>query len=627
MAWYNASWTKRKPITLTGGSSGAQTDYQVKITVTYDTDMQVDFDDLRFTESDGTTLLNSWLESKVDSTSAIVWVETNTPANTVEATIYMYYGNSGVSSAWDIGDTFIFGDDFMGWDKSSDNPVLSEYTGGTRFDDGYVYRAQIIKNGTNDYYMYYCGGHDAIVDHRDNIGLAKSSDLINWTRFNGSETENAIITHGASGKFDYNRAWGPGTVIRESATSWKMWYTGDSTLGTPHACSIGYATSTDGESWTKYAGSETGDAIFVDAAGGAQVPTVVKVSDTDYRMLYAIYGTSNIKYATSSNGISWTIQNSGNAVITGETSPTSLIKIDSTYYLWTQTSPYKDIKVFTSTDCISWTDKGVQLTSASSGYDTLSVYWGRVFEDTSGHWVMTYTGVQTAVTTDCRICYATLDRSIPVVSSLSKWTTGGTPIISDGQLELADDDNVYTINDYGYGYALRTNVKANEQDSVFIRLIDSGATNSLGIYNSDSISNNVFDSITTHSNNAGVSNIVTTPSLIDFRTNHLNYEIIRISGNVSYYQNDTLIRSETNSTYLPTVDLLGSIYVWDSSQESTLWCDWAFIRKYVTNPSSSAFGGEESAPTGWSGIIIGVSSPARVIDVESANITSVIGIS
>ena len=90
MAWYNASWEKRKKITLTGGSSGAQTDYQVLLTVTYDSDMQVDFDDLRFTKADGTTLLDAWLESKTDSTSAKVWVETDTPANTVESDIYMY---------------------------------------------------------------------------------------------------------------------------------------------------------------------------------------------------------------------------------------------------------------------------------------------------------------------------------------------------------------------------------------------------------------------------------------------------------------------------------------------------------------------------------------------------------
>lgn len=112
MAWLSGGYSKRKKVTLTGGSSGAQTDYQMMFNVVYDSDMQADFDDLRFTKLDGTTLLDAWLESKVDSTSAVVWVETNTPANTVDADIYMYYGNSGAASDWDFDNTFIFGDPF-----------------------------------------------------------------------------------------------------------------------------------------------------------------------------------------------------------------------------------------------------------------------------------------------------------------------------------------------------------------------------------------------------------------------------------------------------------------------------------------------------------------------------------
>ncbi len=112
--WYNSDWTKRRPIILTGGSSGAQTDYQVKLTITYDSDMQFDFDDLRFIKSDNVTVLDSWLESKTNSTSAIIWIETDTPANTITDTIYMYYGNSGASSVWNGTDTFVFFEGFEG---------------------------------------------------------------------------------------------------------------------------------------------------------------------------------------------------------------------------------------------------------------------------------------------------------------------------------------------------------------------------------------------------------------------------------------------------------------------------------------------------------------------------------
>ena len=145
-AWYNSSWSKRKAITLTGGASGAQTDYQVKLTVTWDSDMKSDFSDLRFTKADGTTLLDAWMESHTASTSAIIWIETDTPANTVDADIYMYYGNSGASSNWDIGATMLDGDDFSGdlskWSSQGCSPSISagiltvnNFSGGTRYSN------------------------------------------------------------------------------------------------------------------------------------------------------------------------------------------------------------------------------------------------------------------------------------------------------------------------------------------------------------------------------------------------------------------------------------------------------------------------------------------------------------
>ena len=109
MAWL-AGYTKRKKITITGGASGAQTDFQIKLTVAYDGDMQSDFDDLRFTQADGQTLIDAWLETKTNDVSATVWVEfPTTPANGVDQDYYMYYGNAGAASDWDIGATFIFG--------------------------------------------------------------------------------------------------------------------------------------------------------------------------------------------------------------------------------------------------------------------------------------------------------------------------------------------------------------------------------------------------------------------------------------------------------------------------------------------------------------------------------------
>ena len=58
--WYNTSFTFRKMIYIEMATGIADTDYQVVVNTTYDADMNVDFSDLRFTDDDGTTLLDHW---------------------------------------------------------------------------------------------------------------------------------------------------------------------------------------------------------------------------------------------------------------------------------------------------------------------------------------------------------------------------------------------------------------------------------------------------------------------------------------------------------------------------------------------------------------------------------------
>jgi len=111
VSWYDSDWSKRRAVTITNSMGETITNAQVYITVTYDSDMQTDFDDLRFTDSDGTTDLSYWIESYTPSTSAIVWIKI--PEYTLgDNTIYMYYGNDSVSTTSDPDTTFIFWDTF-----------------------------------------------------------------------------------------------------------------------------------------------------------------------------------------------------------------------------------------------------------------------------------------------------------------------------------------------------------------------------------------------------------------------------------------------------------------------------------------------------------------------------------
>jgi hypothetical protein len=94
--------------------------YQVAINLTYDSDMQPDFSDIRFTwynASDGTeTEIPYWVESKNDTYWAYFWVKVpSIPASSTTTTVYVYYGNTSVVSSQSNGDsTFLFFDDFIG---------------------------------------------------------------------------------------------------------------------------------------------------------------------------------------------------------------------------------------------------------------------------------------------------------------------------------------------------------------------------------------------------------------------------------------------------------------------------------------------------------------------------------
>jgi len=95
--WYNESWAYRRSIAITG-SSGAGSGYQVRILMSYEAHMDTDFDDIRFTDNDGDTLLDHWRESYVASAYALFWVKVADNLDS-DRSIFLYYGNSTVSSA------------------------------------------------------------------------------------------------------------------------------------------------------------------------------------------------------------------------------------------------------------------------------------------------------------------------------------------------------------------------------------------------------------------------------------------------------------------------------------------------------------------------------------------------
>ncbi|MCK4532293.1 DUF2341 domain-containing protein [bacterium] len=112
-AWLDG-WLKRAPVTITGSASGAQTDYQVRVEVPYVSDIQSDFDDIRFTAVNGETLLDYWLDVSTPSVASTFWVEVpSIPVSPATTTIYIYYGNPSVNSISNGDNTFVFFDNFQ----------------------------------------------------------------------------------------------------------------------------------------------------------------------------------------------------------------------------------------------------------------------------------------------------------------------------------------------------------------------------------------------------------------------------------------------------------------------------------------------------------------------------------
>ena len=105
------SFSDDKIITISPSSDGNLTDYQMSFTITYEPEMQTDFDDLRFTD-EYSIPIPYWIESMTNSSSAKVWVKVPEIKVTSGATIKMYYGNSTVESESNGDEVFEFFDDF-----------------------------------------------------------------------------------------------------------------------------------------------------------------------------------------------------------------------------------------------------------------------------------------------------------------------------------------------------------------------------------------------------------------------------------------------------------------------------------------------------------------------------------
>jgi hypothetical protein len=112
---------------------------------------QDDFDDIRFTQSDGDTLLDIALETNSTGYYAFFWIEADEIPST-NGTVYLYYGNPSATSVSNYENTFI---DFHNFDGQSDGDPPTDWTkqgvNTLEVDDAqkHSYNNSLIASGVN----------------------------------------------------------------------------------------------------------------------------------------------------------------------------------------------------------------------------------------------------------------------------------------------------------------------------------------------------------------------------------------------------------------------------------------------------------------------------------------------
>jgi predicted GH43/DUF377 family glycosyl hydrolase len=196
--------------------------------------------------------------------------------------------------------------------RDNANPVLAP-TPPVQLDNDSVDDPSVIKVGST-YTMYYA----ATAEDASGPAILRvtSTDGKAWTR----PSPNDPVLEGTPGAFDENGVYGPDVLYQpeDSAAPYKMYYSGRGEV----FGAIGYATSTDGVTWTKrmdaglpVAVLDHGEAGSADAFGAGD-PSVMKDGAT-WKMWYTGDDSNKrrIAYATSPDGISWS---KGGAVIAPE---------------------------------------------------------------------------------------------------------------------------------------------------------------------------------------------------------------------------------------------------------------------------------------------------------------------
>ena len=185
------------------------------------------------------------------------------------------------------------------WTKYTGNPIL---LGGADFSwDWFIFHPNVIQEPTGNKMWFTAQTYTMGFELRMRIGLATAPDKVTWTK----HASNPVMGEGPLGSWEEYGAFAP--WVLPDVTGYKMWYSGMRVGMFPQ---IGYATSPDGVTWTKFPGNPV---IQMGSPGewngnGTSGASVLFIGGM-YRAWYTgtgFDGLSRIGYATSVDGTSWT---------------------------------------------------------------------------------------------------------------------------------------------------------------------------------------------------------------------------------------------------------------------------------------------------------------------------------
>ncbi len=188
--------------------------------------------------------------------------------------------------------------DGIEWDKDPQNPVLDVGALGS-WEESTVYLPCVLLV-ESVFHMWYDGAWGWI----EKVGHATSSDGSIWTK----DPLNPVLDVGTSGSWDDTQVFPmAGSVIFDN-NIYRMWYGG---CNTSNRWQIGYATSDDGSVWTK---DEANNPVMMPGSSGewddhSVIPGTILMNGSTYDMWFSGVTPDNrwrVGYATSTDGISWT---------------------------------------------------------------------------------------------------------------------------------------------------------------------------------------------------------------------------------------------------------------------------------------------------------------------------------